>query len=195
MRECLQDWIYQKFWTSQKSFETGRKVVFEKLKYGSVCGIKPTQDKITFSPETALERMKEYLDSDIEKYPENADGDVYGIVVHNYIAKYVEKLHSGSIPYERMDRRVFRLIWEQKKAMLERIRLIEQHFSLGADISKEYEALVKDADNCRMLYASHHMKQRNSVLPIIQKKLLSLNEKDKMLLENLIESVKGENKK
>lgn len=190
-----QNWIYRKFHTPQKSFDKGMKAQLNKGVFGFVWGIKPVQEQIAFSPETALERIKEYLLSDMEKYPEDTSGDVYGIVVHDYIAKYVEKLHSGAIPHERMDRRVFRLIWEQKKAMLERIQLIEQEFSLGDAISKEYESVVKDADHCRMLYASHHMKQRNSVLPIIQKKLLSLKEKEKMLLQKLLENTKGENQK
>ena len=132
------------------------------------------------------------MDSDIEKYPENSDEAVYGIVVHDYIAKYVGKLYDGSIPYEKMDHRVFRLIWEHKKVMLERIQCIENELSLNSDISKKYEAVVSEANTARMLYASHHMKRRDSVLPIIQKKLLALKEFEKELLTELLSVSKGE---
>ena len=94
-----------------------------------------------------------------------------------------------------MDRRVFRMIWEHKKVMLERIKLIEDALSLDHSLSDAYKSVVREADNCRMLYAAHHMKQRNSVLPIIQKKLLSLKEKEKEILENLLEAAKGEDAK
>ena len=189
------NWIYHKFWTTQKSFDAGRKALFKKKQYGSICGIKPKGDQIVFSHETALKKIAEYLDSNLEKYPETAEGTVSGIVVHDYIAKYVGKLYDGSIPYEKMDRRVFRMIWEHKKVMLERIKLIEDALSLDHSLSDAYKSVVREADNCRMLYAAHHMKQRNSVLPMIQKKLLSLKEKEKEILEQLLEATKGDEAK
>ena len=187
-----QNWIYQKFWTPQKAFDAGRKAQFRKDQYGSICGIKTKEEQITFSHEIALSKIAEYLDSDMEKYPETAEGPVAGIVVHDYIAKYVGKLYDGSVPYEKMDRRVFRMIWEHKKVMLERIRMIEDALSLNHSLSDAYFSVVREADNCRMLYAAHHMKQRNSVLPIIQNKLLNLKETEKKILEKLIVSSKGD---
>ena len=181
------NWIYQKFWTTQKSFNKGREAMFKKGVYGSLCAIKPRQDKFEFSVETALKVMKDYLNSDFAKYPEDGEGSVCGIVVHEYIAKYVEKLYNGSIPYERMDRRVFRLIWEHKKVMLERIVNIERNLNLTNEISEQYERIVFEADTMRMLYASHHMKRRDSVLPIIKKKLLNLANKEKELLILLVD--------
>lgn len=189
-----QSWIYQKFWTTQKSFDEGRKAQFKKGLYGTIYGIKPKNDNIVFSHETALKKIEEYLDSTIEKYPETVTGTVAGIVVHDYISKYVGKLYDGSIPYERMDRRVFRLIWEHKKVMLERIKLIENVLSLDNSISESYKTVVREADNCRMLYAAHHIKQRNTVLPIIQKKLLALKSLELELLEELLKKAKGDGK-
>lgn len=189
-----QNWIYQKFWTTQKSFDAGRKSSFKKGKFGCICGIKPITDCVEFSHEIALKKIAEYLDSDIKKYPEMPEGYVFGIVVHDYIAKYVERLCDGSIPYERMDRRVFRMIWEHKKAMLERIQLIERALQLGSSISNEYVTVVREADTCRMLYAAHHMKRRDTVLPIIQKKLMDLKACEQELLESLLTKAKGDKK-
>ena len=186
-----QNWIYQKFWTTQKSFDAGRKAQHKKGQHSFICGMKPKDDQIAFSCETALKNIAEYLDSNIEKYPETEEGAVFGIVVHDYIAKYVGKLYDGSIPYEKMDRRVFRMIWEHKKVMLQRIMLVEEDLSLGHTISEAYKSVVREADNCRMLYAAHHINQRNSVLPIIQKKLMSLRNREQELLETLITISKG----
>ena len=113
------NWVYRKFWTSQKSFNAGRIAMFKNGKFGTICAIKPKEETVDFSAETAYTNILEYLDSNIEKYPFEGEEDVFGIVVHAYIAEYVSKLESGEIPYERMDRRVFRLIWEHKKVMLE----------------------------------------------------------------------------
>lgn len=187
------NWIYQKFWTPQKSFNKGCLAMFRKGEYGCICAIKPKLDKVEFSIETALKGIVDYLDSDFEKYPEEGEGNIRGIIVHEYIAKYIDKLYDGSVPYERMDRRVFRLIWEHKKIMLERIEAIEEILNLNNDISQKYKPLVLEADTMRMLYASHHMKRRDSVLPIIKKKLLSLMEQEKELLTLLLEKTEGKN--
>jgi hypothetical protein len=187
-----QDWIYQKFWTPQKSFFAGLKAMFKQGKYNSIIGIKPKQHYHSFSADIALKTINEYLNSPLEDYPETVDDTVYGIAVHDFIAKYIDKLYDGSIPHERMDRRVFRLIWEHKKVMLKRIELIEEAMSFDNTISEAYKDVVREADNCRMLYASHHMKQRNSLLPIIRKKLLSLKSLEQNLLTELLKKAKGE---
>ena len=161
--------------------------MFKKGVYGSLSAIKPKQHKVEFSVETAIKGILDYLDSNLAKYPEDGEGNVRGIVVHEYIAKYVEKLYDGSIPYERMDRRVFRLIWEHKKVMLERIQMIEHSLMLSSEISEKYRQLVSEADTIRMLYASHHMKRRDSVLPIIKRNLLKLMDDERELLTLLVD--------
>lgn len=186
-----QNWIYRKFWTTQKSFEAGRKALCKQGAYGAICGIKPKEEQVVFSPETALLKIAEHLDSTMEKYPEDGEGLVQGIVVHDYISKYVGKLFDGSTPYEKMDRRVFRMIWEHKKVMLRRIELIEDALHLDNSVSEMYRSVVHEADNCRMLYAAHHMRKRNSVLPVIREKLLSLKDCEQKLLETLLQKSKG----
>lgn len=132
------------------------------------------------------EKICEYLNSNLEKYPFDGEGDVFGIVVHEYIAKYLDFLYMGNIPYEKIDRRVFRLIWEHKKAMLERLVVLEEKLGIGNEYSKKYKPLVAEADAMRMLYASHCIKQRDSVLPIIRKKLLLIMELEKDILTDVV---------
>lgn len=187
-----QNWLYQKFWTTQKSFDNGLRALFKQGYYGFLCGFKPTDEKVEFLPEVACRNIAEYLDPRQEKHIK--EENVYGIMVHDYIAQYVGKLYDGSIPYERMDRRVFRLIWEHKKVMLERIKLIEKAYSMNSSISTSYEEIVKTADNMRMLYASHHMKRRDSVLPIIQRNLIEIMKKEKNLLNRLLRKAERKNK-
>ena len=127
----------------------------------------------------------------MEKYPETTPGVVSGIVVHEYLAKYLDMLYDGAIPYEKIDRRIFRLIWEHKKTMLESIRNIEKALSLDDSVSAEYEKIAKEADTVRMLYASHIMKRRDGLLPIIKNKLLSLEKEEQDILEKLLQKVGG----
>lgn len=188
------NWIYRKFRTTRASFERGRKALFRKGQCGFICGIRPKGTQIAFSPETALANIAEYLSSDKKTYYDTEEGPVYGIIVHDYIARYIDLLYDGSVPHEKMDRRVFRMVWEHKKVMLERIGRIESALGSDGSVSAAYGAVVREADHCRMLYAAHHMKERRSVLPTIRKKLLALKETERALLEQLTEISKGKEK-
>lgn len=176
-------WIYRKFWTPQRSFNAGRASMEKLGLFANFCALKAKSDVVAFSPKTVCRKLKEYLDSDLEKYPFEGDGNVSGIVVHAYIAEYVSKLFCGEIPYEKMDRRVFRLIWEHKKAMRERIEAAEKNTGMDSYTSRAYDSLVAESDTMRMLYASHHMKRKDSVLPIIKRKLFKLMDDERRLLE------------
>jgi len=184
------NWIYQKFWTPQKAFNKGFEVMVKQGTLSSIVALKPSSDKVAFSPEIACEKIAEYLDSSLEKYPMDGDGIVFGIIVHRYIAEYLTKLYDGSIPYERMDRRVFRVIWEHKEVMLERIIAIEQALNMNGIFSNVYRMIVTEANTMRMLYASHHLKRRDSVLPTIRKKLLVLMETERKILSDLVSIVR-----
>ena len=74
-------------------------------------------------------------------------GIVNGIVVYDYISIYLDKLADGSIPHERRDRRIFRLIWEHKKCMCGRIRAIEEKCKWDSSLSTAYNEVVVLADN------------------------------------------------
>lgn len=189
------DWQYKKFWTSQSSFNAGRISSMKNDVPGCICGIKVKNEKVDFSPEAIYDNLNRYLDSDLGKYPFDGEGVVYGSVVHTYISAYVMRLYRGEIPYERMDRRVFRLIWEHKKVMLERIIKVEEALHFDNTLSEKYRPLVKEADAMRMLYASHHMKRRDSVLPIISDKLLRLEKTEREILTELTEKMGKELKK
>ena len=91
---------------------------------------------------------------------------------------------NGSIPYERMDRRIFRLIWEYKKLMLERIKTLKDMLDFSEMFSEDYKKIVKYVYDIRMLYASYHMKRRDSILPKIKKILENLYKEERVLLKS-----------
>ena len=79
----------------------------------------------------------------------------------------------------------------RKKVLLECIVNIEKSFDIGKCISYRYADLVSESDAIRMLYASYVIKQRDSVLPIIQKKLLAVKAEEEKLLKELLEKTGG----
>ena len=76
--------------------------------------------------------------------------------------------------------------------MLERIKLIEADLCLDNSISERYTSIVRESDNCRMLYASYSLKQRNSLLTTINQKLITLRSVEEKLLKALLEKSKKE---
>ena len=66
--------------------------------------------------------------------------------------------------------------------MLERLQKTEEVLQLDSVCSSAYEPLVSDANTMRMLYASHHMKHRDSVLPILRQKLTAQKELEQEVL-------------
>ena len=168
------NWVYKKFWVPQKSLNIGRETMAKKGVFSDIYAIKAKKDTVIFSVDKACENINKYLDSNLKKQPFSDQGNVFGIVVHEYIAEYIQRLYEQFIPYERMDQRVFRIIWEHKKVMLKRIEALEQTTQISSEFSQKYKSIVTQADTLRLLYASHKIKRRDLMLPIIKEKLLSL---------------------
>ena len=180
-------WILQKFKTPKRALSKAIKSGLAQNHNAYLDAIKVKTEPVSLCPETICKKLKSYLDSSLEKYPPDRGGTVYGIAVHEYLVMYLEKLFSEEIPYERMDRRICRFLWEHKKVMLERIVEVEKALSLGNEISSKYKFIVKEAENMRMMYASFNHRRRNSLLMDIKDKLLYIHENEKILLTRFVE--------
>ena len=179
-------WMYREFSISQASFNKGRKAAARTGDYGHICGIKPLPEPVAFEPETVMNQLREYLEPTPEKYAGAEEYRVFGIVVHDYLSMYVEKLYDKSIPYERMDWRIFRIIWEHKTVMLERLIKTEKALNMAPEASTRYTSVADDANSIRMLYASYHLKEKASILPAILKKLAGLRDREENILKNFV---------
>ena len=184
------NWIYRVFKVSKKDFDKGVRSAIRNGKQIGLNALKPKLEEITLDVNKVCENIGEYLDSTLEKFQPDEHETVYGTVVHDYIGMYLDRLFDGTIPYGRIDKRVFRMIWEHKKVMYERMVAVEKELGIDNELSVRYKSVVKQADNMRMLYASHTLKQRNSVLPVIKEKLMSVKESEKQILTEFVEKVK-----
>lgn len=185
------NWVYRKFLTSQQSFNKGRCAMMENGVYGQLVAIKPKMNQVEFRPDIVLEKLIQYLDSSFKRVPQTDEGPVFGVCVHDYVNMYIELLDKREIPYEKIDRRIFRLIWEHKKVMQERIFKMEKVLELDTQISDSYKKIVNEADTLRLLYASHCLKRRDSLLPIIHKRLSTLKESEIELLSKFVSAAGG----
>lgn len=187
------NWVYRKFWTPKKSFEASRKHLHKRGIHTSFYAIKPKLEKVELDPNAVITNLSTYLDSNMKKYPPSQEGEAHGTVVHDYIALYIDKLFNDSIPHERTDKRVFRMVWEHKKVMLERLIAMETTLGLDNKTSQAYQKIVDEANNIRMIYMAYCLRCKKSVLPIIKNKLLYIKNREKVLLKNFIKKAKKKN--
>lgn len=188
------NWVYRVFKTPVKGFEKGRKATEKERDSGKIIALKSCTDTVELNIKEIRDRVKNYLSASIEKYPPETDLPVYGIVVHEYIGMFLDRHIEGIIPYERLDKRVFRLIWEHKKLMLIRISDCLEKLGIQSDLPDRYSSIVKEADIMRMLYASHALKRRDEILSVIKNKLQSVHEEEKKLLEEFLKIISEEEK-
>ncbi len=184
------NWIHRPFQITQKDFNKGRNAMRDKGIFGKIIGIKPLDTVVELDPEKILDNLSLYLTESTGKMPATGEEIVCGTAVHEYIAKYLDKLISEEIPYDKMDRRVFCMLWEHKKLMAERLRRVEETLGIDASCSFDYEDIVRDANNMRLLYASHHARRRDAVLPVIKTTLLKICEAEKLILEEFLSKAK-----
>lgn len=185
------NWQYSMFRASQSGFEMGRKSGMDMEGFCCIYAIKTKPWHVDLDCCEIKKQLEIYLDSSLEKYPPDINYIVQGTVVHDYIIMYLDKLIDGSIPYEKTDQRVFRLIWEHKKVMYDRILAVEDMLKSGKKFSDEYAPLVREAEMMRMLYASHNFRRRDSILPMIRKKLELIKKKEIEILTDFVSYLKG----
>lgn len=181
------NWLYSLIRVPQECFIKGMESAFEVGQYGTFTGYKIRDNTIIDLDEKQIaQNIKEYLDSDFEKYPVNGEGGVRGTVVHDYLCIYLDKLLDGSIPYERMDWRALRPVWEHKKCMLERISAVEDKNGWDKSLSAAYAPIVEKANHIRMIYALYHRSRKDSMLIGIKKGLLEIKADEQKILKLFI---------
>ena len=179
-----QNWLYTCFQIRWDSFLAGRASMTEQGLYGTVCGVKPKDVCVEVDPQKIDCNLQSYLASAEDGVRSDGPGEVSGVVVHQYVMRYLDRLYQGAIPYDKMDWRVFHVIWEHKRFMLERIRKAEAIALPGnAEFGDRYLSVVRMAEQMKGMYAVHHRKRRDFVLPGIKDLLVRVDSAEKEILQ------------
>lgn len=177
------NWVFDLFPVPQAAFGKAILSSFELGNYGVLIAYRIKDGKFTLREDRILRNVRQYL---TEKSP-NESSMVYGIATHDYIAQYMQKLKDGSIPYEMLDWRALRPVWEHKRCMYDRIRAVEEKRGLGDELSSEYKAVVARANRLRMMYAVHHKKRNDALLDSIANGLIEIKTAEKEILGRFVE--------
>ena len=181
------NWVYNLIRVPQKCFLEALKSSMDSQTYGQMIAYKIKENTVVeINEKEMLKNLKEYINSDFERYPIDKHRYARGAVVHDYLAIYIDKLNDGSIPYEKMDWRALRPVWEHKKCMLDRIKAVEKKNGWSNELSKSYEPIVERSNRIRMMYAMYHKNHNNRLLNKIRDGLLELSKDDRILVEEFI---------
>lgn len=180
-------WVYRPFRTPQAAFEKAVNNRCEGTTFGYLNGVRARNEPVPLDLPQICGLLKEYLHSNLDLYPPDTDERAFGAVTYDYLSMYLERLKDGRIPQQRMDRRPFRLIWEHKRCMRDRIAAVEKELGQSDDLSTAYAPLVKEADTMRFIYAKYGQKPQADLLSLLQKKLMAMKEKEEMLLTRFLE--------
>lgn len=187
-----QRWIFTVFDTPQKCFMQGLQVLCDKNSYGAIYAVKAKNDIQELNLTTIYQELKKYLSSAIDHYPLKDSGFVNGIIVYDLICMYLDKLADGSIPHERRDRRVFRMIWEHKKCMFGRIKAIENQCEWDDSLSHAYAEVVALSDKIRFIYSKFVIKYSSKDLENIQLNLIKMKQLEISLLNLFLDKLDKE---
>lgn len=189
------DWIYKEFEVPQRSFWKAQKSGMELCEDCALVAVKPKQDIIEVDLHHILFLLELYMDPEAGKQWLDMNNYAYGIEVHDYLCLYLNKLEDGSIPYEKIDWRVFRVLWEHKRVMLERIKTVEQLIGTDDSLSTEYSEVVKIADDSRLMYATYVMRRRDPLLQVLKSRLLKIKKIEEEFIPKLIDTMAGSESK
>ncbi len=187
------NWIFRLIQIPQKCFMEGLESCIENKQFGNITAYKMKDVDVQLDEGLILKYLKEHLNMTIDKVSLESDDGVSGIVVHDLLAMYIDRLKDESIPHDKMDWRALRPVWEHKKCMLERIRRIEEKHAWEPVYSKQYEPLVELANRVRMMYAIYHKTSKKAILDGIHNGLLELGKREFEILSEF--TVKMEEEK
>ena len=177
------NWVFNLIRVPREDFMKGLKSSLDNQKYGNITYYKIKENvTVELDLKAILENVKKYIKSEIGTISLECDDFADGILIHDLMAMYIDKLKDGSIPHERMDWRILRPIWEHKKCMLDRIKAVENKCVWGNEFSERYAPIVDKANRIRMMYAMYHKNSNDKLLDKIRDGILELGVQDKLIL-------------
>lgn len=183
------NWMFRPIRIPQESYAESIHYALQEGNNVRLTALVVQDQKIELDTNLILNKIKNYVTSDLHKYPTTGTGNITGLAVHDYLNIYFEKLLDQSIPHDTMDWRILRIVWEYRTCMQKRIKAIEEKMELGNDISNAYSKILKENDRLRMLYAIYHKKPKTSLMLSIKEGMNYLKEAEKKELYALIKQM------
>ncbi len=133
-----------------------------------------------FNYELVKLQIKDYLNSEnsFEKYNRFIDFDYSrerGINVYDIISKYLSLVKKGDFKlygfYESLDQRVFKICYEHKNIMLQRLNYINENIKPVNDILEEYKKVHALTEQCYFMCIKYNITKKIATLDNLTEKV------------------------
>lgn len=178
------DWVCKSFTVSFGSFRDSLHNILDGANkwYGFFSYIKAKKDRIPIDLFAIRNSLREYLDSDLKKYPYESPGKKSGMVVYDYLRLLFGLACDGYFP-DGPDRRLMRVLWEHKKCMRDRIKAVSGLIGTSESLCSDYEKAVEAANRARMIFARCCLCGDMGLLRSVSEQLTALQNMERELLE------------
>lgn len=182
---------YTVFKTPQSGFEAGRRYVKKHGdgEVGALCAIRPWDIQFTLEPDTICNNLKEYLHFTVDHFQFEYGSNVYGSAVHDYLALYLWRIIDKKSDSPGMDKRAFKMIYEHKTVMLERLQAVENFLQWESEYSKEYTQVVSNAEKLWFRCLYFLQANRQSALYDMCDILLQIGKDEANILNRLVQKM------
>lgn len=184
------NWVCRTFQTPQRCLERAMQFPADVEGGSRLIAVKAKDIELPFRLTRVKDGLKEYLGGTLKQHAPDAEGMAFGVCVNWYVGIYLDLLRLGDIPYEKRDRRVFRLLWEYRRCMQRRLEKVDE--ILHTSFEKEYAPLEKESNLMRMMYAKYALKRDDNLLLSLKKRLEALQQEEQKILERVIQKLEKE---
>lgn len=184
--------IYRAFETSYDGFIKGVEYLCEDGEYGNLTTAElNSRTQCILDISSIKKELKLYLDGYVEygSFTNIPITVVYGFPVYDSIILYIDRFLDGSLKIERLDQRIFRLLYEHKNCMWLRIRCIESDLGLGDKYSKLYSEVLDFSKKVKMLAIKIKVSHQINLLDRIREMIIELKNKEYFTLNNFIQKI------
>lgn len=138
------------FQMPQSCLERARKSTEKMGMCGFVTAMKPISVTVEFDPYIVKTKIIDHLDPKLTDNNLECNHTAFGIVTHRYMLKYIDLIYDTDPNLVFFDIKPFKMIYEHKQIMLERIQKVEQYFGVDDVISCKYSII---ADKAKLLWS------------------------------------------
>ena len=189
---CDQNWNTLIVKIPQRWIEYGRKKSLEAGMIGTLCAIKPKTTKVNLNLKEIYQNLKSYTEFDLKTaVPYKETSKVYGAIVHNYIAMYIDYLYKNIIPYKEHDPALFQQVVEFETLMQERLETVEKALKMDRTISNNYKDIVAKSEEIRDLYSEYGKTKNREFLLRIRNRLNDFAKEERLLLSQFVINMEG----
>ena len=129
---------------------------------------------------------------EVKRFAKPLEDTVFGLAVYDKVLEYLKILSEGKDLFQgNIDIRIFRLLREHKRIMLERIQVIHSKFENLNGMYEKYEKIFQIADMTYMIAIKYRVKEDKEYLYRMAEYVRSMKQGDQTVLGELYERLAG----